>query len=130
MIPQSFHRPYTEFQQMLRQMQTEVTQANPDGPALQALFLEVQRYFQEQVQEQIQGEGQEKLDEAIATKVEAIHIEMRKQLRLLAMDVMFLQAARKAITTQQRQAQMRDRLTLLINYCQGITGTPSQEIAN
>jgi hypothetical protein len=45
---------------------------------------------------------------------------MSKQLRLLAIDVMFLQGARQASTAQTRLQTISDRLTTLIQYCDAI----------
>jgi hypothetical protein len=46
--------------------------------------------------------------------------EISKQLRLLEVDVMFLQGARQATTVQSRMRTIGDRLTTLIQYCQAI----------
>lgn len=97
-------------------VQSHVTLANPDGVLLQSAFLEAQQLFQMQMMSLAMDE----LEPAIATKLQSIQIEINKQLRLLAMDVMFLQTARKSVTAQQRQAQMGDRIQLLLNYCQAI----------
>ena len=82
------------------------------GPHAQ--FLQVQQFFQQQVGPLELAE----LDGAIAPRVQAVRTEMQKELRLLAMDVMFLQAARQSVTQQQRQEQLGDRLEKLLGYCQ------------
>lgn len=124
MLPDSGRQPYTDFEQRLQGLQALVTQANPDGRAVQSYFLETQQLFQQRI---AHSEG-EALALTDAGKLHAIHIEMHKQLRLLATDVMFLQTARQPLTRQQRQAQMRDRLTLLQRYCQAVLGDASTDL--
>ena len=53
-------------------------------------------------------------------RVQSYQTEMSKQLRLLEIDVMFLQGARQASTAQTRLQTISDRLTTLIEYCNAI----------
>jgi hypothetical protein len=46
--------------------------------------------------------------------------EMSKQLRLLQIDIMFLQGARQASTAKSRVDTLTERLTTLIGYCDAI----------
>jgi hypothetical protein len=107
---------YETFQQALAQLQSFVSQNNVDGTTLQAEFLEVQQFFQLQI---ISLEL-DSLNPVEAAYVQSIQTEINKQLRLLGMDVMFLQAARQSVTAQKRQVQMRDRLTQLMQYCEAL----------
>ncbi|MEH2246030.1 heterocyst frequency control protein PatD [Nostoc sp.] len=54
------------------------------------------------------------------SRVQSYQTEMSKQLRLLEIDVMFLQGARQASTAQTRLQTISDRLTTLIQYCDAI----------
>lgn len=47
----------------------------------------------------------------------SVLVELKKQMRLLEMDGMFLKTARQVETVQGRLSQIRDRVTLLMNYC-------------
>lgn len=123
MLPDSVCQPYVEFEHQLQHLQTLVTLANPDFREIQACFLEAQQIFQGRIAQPDWAI----LSETDASRLPAIHTEIHKQLRLLATDVMFLQAARQPLTRQQRQAQMRDRLTLVQRYCQAILGTASTD---
>lgn len=116
MLPVSHRQPYQTFDQSLRRFGERVRQANPDTQTLQRIFLEIQQQFQQQIMSQ----NLEDLDSAVEHRVQSLQTEMTKQLRLLAMDVMFLQTARQPVTLQQRQAQMGDRLQLLQRYCEAI----------
>lgn len=65
------------------------------------------------------------LDSAEGSRTQSYHTELHKQLRLLATDVLFLGSARQEATRQQRQAQIRDRLTTLLRYCDLLLGEDS-----
>lgn len=54
------------------------------------------------------------------SRVLSYRTEISKQLRLLEIDVMFLQGARQASTTKTRLETIGDRLTTLIGYCNAI----------
>jgi hypothetical protein len=113
-LPQSHRDRYQQWQDLLAACRTIVQGPETDGPALRAQLLQVQQFFQEQVGPLDLAD----LDGAIAPRVQAVRTEMQKELRLLVMDGMFLQAARQSATQQQRQAQLGDRLEKLAGYCQ------------
>ncbi|AFY64998.1 heterocyst frequency control protein PatD [Geitlerinema sp. PCC 7407] len=113
-LPPSHRDRYQQWQDLLTACRTIVQGPERDGPALRAQLLQVQQFFQEQVGPLDLAE----LDGAIAPRVQAVRTEMQKELRLLAMDGMFLQAARQSATQQQRQKQLGDRLEKLAGYCQ------------
>jgi hypothetical protein len=50
-------------------------------------------------------------------RIHSVLVEINKQMRLLGMDAMFLKTARQPETVQGRVGQIRDRVTLLMNYC-------------
>jgi hypothetical protein len=107
---------YAPFRRSLQALQTRVLQANPDVPSLHADFLDLQQYFQSAI---LSAEPFDE-DEVNIARLMSYQTEISKELRLLGMDMMFLQAARKAMSIQQRQAQMRDRLERLMGYCDRI----------
>ncbi|MBW4463701.1 MAG: heterocyst frequency control protein PatD [Nodosilinea sp. WJT8-NPBG4] len=90
--------------------------ANPDGRALQAQFLLAQQQFQHQMLP---------LGEDLPS-AQPVLTEINRTLRLLAMDVAFLQTARQSTTAQQRQQQMLEKLGQLLSFCQAL----EQAIAN
>jgi hypothetical protein len=47
--------------------------------------------------------------------------EINKQLRLLEVDMMFLQGAKQLTTLQSRLKNIEERIDTLIRYCQAIT---------
>lgn len=55
-----------------------------------------------------------------APRIQAIALEMHKQIRLLQTDQQFLQMARRPETVAQRRSQMQGRITLLQRYGAGV----------
>ena len=56
-----------------------------------------------------------------ATPLEQSYLtEIHKQLRLLGMDIKFLQASRVLATAQTRQTAASDRINTLIRYCDAL----------
>jgi hypothetical protein len=56
----------------------------------------------------------------MAERIQMFQVEIGKQLRLLALDALFLQTARQAATVEHRQQQVRTKIALLRQYCDGI----------
>ncbi|PZU96422.1 MAG: hypothetical protein DCF32_21720 [Leptolyngbya sp.] len=90
--------------------------ANPSGRNLQAQFLLTQQHFQHHLLP---------LGENLPS-TQPVLTEINRTLRLLAMDVAFLQTARQSATTQQRQRQMLAKLGQLLTFCRAL----EQAIAN
>jgi len=67
-----------------------------------------------------EASGREASLQAEDWRVQSYQTEMSKQLRLLEIDVMFLQGARQASTAQTRLQTISDRLIILIQYCNAI----------
>lgn len=111
-----YTQPILTFRHFLVNFQERSALANPDPSTLQSLFLELQSYFQQVIMglEATQQPG------IAAAHWQTFQTESNRQLRLLGTDVMFLQAARQPTTAQRRQAQMGDRLTTLIQYCDAL----------
>lgn len=115
MLPNLHRLRYQEFKQALEQLQqaTAVNQQNPS--TLRQNFLEAQQFFQQIVN--LDDKDLEAVDEP---KVRSYQTEMSKQLQMLGMDIMFLQAARQPGTTQERHTQLKQRLQTLISYCDAV----------
>lgn len=113
-LPPSHRDRYQQWQDLLESFRMIVQVPTADGATLQGALLQVQQFFQQQVGPLELAE----LESAIAPRVQAVRTEMQKELRLLTMDVMFLQAARQSATQQQCQKQLGDRLEKLAGYCQ------------
>jgi hypothetical protein len=53
-------------------------------------------------------------------RLQMFQVEIGKQLRLLALDALFLQTAKQAATVEHRQQQARAKIALVLQYCDGI----------
>lgn len=116
MLPNLHHQRYQEFLKALDQLQQTGAATQPDVPKLRQRFLEVQQFFLQQIVSLDAGD----LEPESEARVRSYQTEMSKQMRLLEVDVTFLQAARQASTTQGRQRQTVDRIQTLQRYCNEI----------
>ncbi len=105
-------RPWTEFKQVLEQLQGAIGSPTTDLAQLRTMVAKLQQVFQDHIAT-LSGD---QADEPEASRLKSLQVEIDKQLRLLGLDINFLQAARQSATAQQRRSQMGDRLTLLTTY--------------
>ena len=103
----------SDIKDALQVLGTMVASANPDSMAIRQRFLEVQQLFQIQFLPLLEA-----LSASSQAQVQPIVTEMNRTLRLLGMDVTFLQAARQSLTQKKRQRQMGDRIRLMLTYIQ------------
>ena len=115
MLPNIHYQCYWKFKQALEQLQQTADSTHLDALRLLSGCQTVQQFFQQQV---VSLDGD--LDPDSEARVRSYQTEMSKQLRLLGMDVIFLQAARQPETASCRQQQMSDRLKTLIGYCDAL----------
>ncbi len=107
---------YRELRQEVEALSQAIAQGGCNCAQLKAALMHLQTLFQTQTQ----SLELDDLDPSLAHQVQSFNVEIDKQLRLLGMDVMFLQAAKQVATREQRLNQMGDRLTLLLRYCNGL----------
>ncbi|MGK7900520.1 MAG: heterocyst frequency control protein PatD [Hormoscilla sp.] len=108
-LPNSHRQCYLEFKQALEEFRETVSsgQENLDWAG-------IQRFFQERVAS-LTAEG---VDPSLVSRWQSIQTEIHKQMRLLTVDLTFLQASRQLSTREQRQKQIVSRLQTSIDYCQ------------
>lgn len=99
--------PSQTLQFSLSALQDLCQRSNPDPRDLQGTFLAVQQVFQQQVLP-LGGEGT-----SGGAALQPLLTEINRTLRLIAMDIAFLQTARQPITQQQRQRQMVTKIEQL-----------------
>ena len=116
MLPTEHNQQYQKLSQLLNQLQQGVAEEQ-QGKIL-AMNKEVQKFFEIQ----IISLDNSQLDQSTASQVKSYLTEMHKELRLLNLDVTFLQASRNPKTTQTRLATIKTRLETLIGYCLNILG--------
>jgi hypothetical protein len=111
--PNHYQEPFRDFRQKLE----EFSQIADDGThelPLKHWVNELQQIFQGR----ILSLNLDELKPELEQRVRSIQVEINKQLRLLGMDMMFLQAARQPETLQQRQNQILERVYMLKRYCE------------
>lgn len=101
------------FIENLKALQTSAATANVDGRSLQQQFLEAQQLYQQQLLPTL-------VESPAAASLMTYQTEINRALRLLGMDVTFLQSAKNPMTQQKRQAQMQQRLQTLLEFSQGL----------
>ncbi|HIK28328.1 MAG: heterocyst frequency control protein PatD [Oscillatoriaceae bacterium SKW80] len=116
MVPSNYRKKYTEFKQTLEQLQ-EITVESDTG-TLWKSFSGVQEFFGRE----ILGLKADDISPEMASRIQSLHTEMHKQLRLLKMDLMFLRSAHSSETLRVRQIQVSDRLKTLLGYCSALLG--------
>jgi hypothetical protein len=102
-----------EFMAALTDLERQVGQAQVDGRSLQQTFLTAQQCFQQQLLPTL-------VTLPAAHTLTPLQTEMNRALRLLGIDVSFLQSAQNPMTAQKRQAQMRQRLRQLLDFSQAL----------
>lgn len=114
-MPPKYFQIYQAFEQDVNGLSRAIAQRE-DSVTIKADVSALQAFFQTH----IWILNLDELDPTLAHQVQSFNVEIDKQLRLLSMDGMFLQAAKQASTREQRLNQMGDRLTLLLRYCHGL----------
>lgn len=118
MLSRQYCQQLEAFKALLQRIHSPDSQF--DSGALSAIAVELQQFLQQH----LWNWQSEDSAGAIAHQVQAVLVEIDKQLRLLAMDAVFLQAARQPATVKQRSQQIGDRLTLLLRYCDLLLSQP------
>ncbi|NEP88712.1 MAG: heterocyst frequency control protein PatD [Okeania sp. SIO2C2] len=116
MLPKEHNQRYQKFSQLLNQLQELMAQGNLEPEKISAMRKEIQQFFEIKIMSLDNLE----LDRSIAFQVKSYLTEMHKELRLLYVDLTFLQASRNPQTTQTRLATIKDRLKTLTGYCRNI----------
>ena len=114
MLSKERQQGYQQFKQALEQMQRALRQGNLDRAALLADFRQVQQCFGFH----ILRPGNEEF-EAESPREQSYLTEIHKQLRLLGIDLNFLQVSHSA-TAGAREAAIAHRIDALIGYCNAL----------
>ncbi|WP_204140686.1 heterocyst frequency control protein PatD [Halomicronema sp. CCY15110] len=102
-----------QFVEQLIGLQNSAQAAQVNGRSLQQQFLQAQQLYQTQLLPTLMASP-------TAEKFMSYQTEINRALRLLGMDVAFLQSAKNSVTLQKRQAQMQQQLQTLLAFCQGL----------
>ncbi len=122
-LPLAQQHYYETFRQTLQQVQQMAAARDANSTLLRSEVTALQQYFHDQ----LLSLPIDTFSSATQQWVQSYQVEMDKQLRLLGMDVLFLQAARQTTTALQRQQQVCDRLGTLQRYCGALLGEEKGE---
>lgn len=114
MLPPLQRKCYEEFQEAIEQLLSSTTASELDFAAMRNGFDKLQQLFQRE----ILSLSQDGLAPELVSRWQSIQTEVHKQMRLLATDMMMLQAARNPATSKLRLAGICDRLNCLRQFCQ------------
>lgn len=114
MLPLTHKEPYQKFQQVLVQILECSTDIDLEKTTLPEKLQSLQQLFKSE----IATLSTDDLDLDYAGRWQSVQTEFFRQMRLLETDVMLLQAARTAVTSEKRMAGICDRLKTLIQYCE------------
>lgn len=109
---------YQALVNLLEQLRTDVSNLQVSTSELKERIIVLQRFFGKEIVPLVADAN---------SREQSYHTEMSKQLRLLELDVMFLQGARQTSTTQTRLKTISDRLSILMQYCYGVMQQETQE---
>lgn len=116
MLPNFYDQSYQEFVAILQQLEANAKRHEVDALRLRQIFQEAQHFFGQRIMRLDASE----LEPRIESRVRSYHTEIDKQLRLLGVDLMFLQAARQPETASTRKTQVFARIQTLISYCDAL----------
>ncbi len=127
MLSEENRQQYEELSLKLAKLQNLVGQDNLDKVALSARHQELQQFFGNL----IVALDEAQLSPAKESLVQSYTTEIHKQLRLMGMDITFLQASRNPETTNTRQQAIASRLQTIMGYCSSLlTKTESTTAEN
>lgn len=107
---------YQELATFIDELRTHVTADKLNTNQLRLNLTHLQTFFLQQIVPLVDANSQE----------QSYKTEISKQLRLLEVDIMFLQGAKQLTTLQSRLKTIEERIDTLIRYCQAII-QPAEE---
>ena len=120
MLSTSTHLVITEFQNCLKQLHSTLSSAPLNQPKLKQTFEQLKITFQTQIM-RINASD---FAPPVESKIQSYLTETHKQIRLLEMDLKFLQASHQSTTLNTRLSQIQTRLDLLLSYGEAMLATP------
>ena len=101
---------YQELATLVNELRNNVTKSKPDSGELRLGLAQLQEFFLREIAPLTDVEYRE----------QSYHTEMSKQLRLLEVDVIFLQGSKQFTTIQMRIKNIEERLNTLAMYCEAV----------
>ncbi|WP_353929990.1 heterocyst frequency control protein PatD [Okeanomitos corallinicola TIOX110] len=101
---------YQKFVTLLELLSDDISENLLDAPGLRQSLIELKQYFVKEIASLTD----------LNSRQQSYHTEMSKQLRLLELDITFLQGAKKPETIQTRVNNIKERLNTLVSFCQAM----------
>jgi hypothetical protein len=101
---------YQELTTLLEELRSNVNKTQLDIPTLRSHLADLQHFFLQEIA----------LFTDLNYRQQSYQTEISKQLRLLEVDVIFLQGARQSTTIQARLKTITERINILIRFCEAI----------
>ena len=116
MLPASHDRAYQDFLTLLTKFLevSKAEEAESMKSAVRSEFSALSSWFEVH----LAPLDDRSLDSAISARWQSVQTEILREFKLLSTDILFLAAAKKNLTQQQRQKSIESRLSKLIGYCQ------------
>lgn len=105
---------YQSFEKTLLELQDLARASNPEPAALLKHFQQVRQVFDRQ----IMILSEDELEGAIASRWQSVRTEIHRALRLLEMDMLFLNSAKQTATARTRLDSLQARIEQIVGYCQ------------
>lgn len=116
-----------KYQQLLRLLlKIQTVGVDPVEPLTSVMqvdaenLLELQDFYQQQIFPLVGEDFEEDVSPEIASRWRSLNTEIHRSMKLLALDISLLKAARSPQMQKVRKQGMSDRLSTLITYCQVI----------
>ncbi len=119
MLPPSHRDRYQEFLEALLQLQKVADLPTQEGASVNAALQKVQEIFTTK----ILNLSLDQLDLPAESRMQSYLTEIHRLMRMLQMDMMFLQASQHRETQQQRRTAFDHRVKNLISWCESILQT-------
>ncbi len=118
MLSKSAGEAIAQFQNSLKQLNIKVISVPVNRNCLKQSFQQLKSTFESQ----IMGINDSDSDSPVESLIQSYLTETHKQMRLLEMDLKFLQASHQPTTFNNRLIPIQNRLNTLLGYCEDILG--------
>lgn len=123
-LPNAYLEKYQRLLGLLGELQEEVLNLPSPLTSVTAInshnYQELQDFYQQQMFPLLEEEFSDEVPPEIVSRWRSLNTEIHRSMKLLALDISLLKAARSPQMQQTRRQGMSDRLSTLISYCQVI----------
>ncbi len=114
MLPQAYSQAYQNLLAALEDLKHITVNPNFESTSVKKSFQQLQRIYETE----ILILNKEALALKLAPRQQAIQTEIHRAFKLMAMDIMFLASSKQTKTSESRLANLGERISQLIGYCQ------------